>query len=220
MTLKTFVTRRVEDLSIISRMYTLNYDLLLYWALMQEDLEPPMEFDDGFRNPEDGPTDYVTWDSERSYTQTIHYLHGALHLFDAGVELQKYTWCNTGQALIEQIKEAVDSNRFPLFVAEGTAEAKLERIVHSLYLGKSMRGFGQIKNDLFVYGFSFGQSDDHILRLIGRNHVKQMFVSLYGDPDSEANKLIVQRAESIKNRRKKYELEIHYFDAAGARVWG
>jgi hypothetical protein len=202
--------------------YTLNYDLLLYWALMQDEL-PEMEFfeiEDGFRKPDEPDADYVAWDTGSSHTQTVYYMHGALHIFDAGAELQKYTWCNTQVALIDQIKAALDRNHFPLFVAEDTHLAKMERVMHSAYLGRAKSSFEKIGNDLFVFGFAFGESDDHILQLIGDNKVKQMFVSLYGDPDSEANKKIVQRAESVKARRRWNPLELKYFDAETAVVWG
>lgn len=201
--------------------YTLNYDLLLYWALMQDDL-PPFEvlrFEDGFRKPEP-EADYVIWDSGSSHTQTIHYMHGALHIFDAGAELQKYTWSNTEIALIDQVKAALNNHTFPLFVAEDTHDAKMDRIMHSAYLGRSKSSFEQIANDLFVFGFAFGESDDHILQLIGKNKVKQMFVSLYGDPGSPANKMIVQRSESVKGRRGAYKLSIKYYQAETANVWG
>ncbi len=200
--------------------YTLNYDLLLYWALMQDELPAvqSLKFQDGFRNPEDD-TDYVTWDTANAPTQTVHYMHGALHVFDAGSELRKYTWCNTQVALIDQIKAALDANRFPLFVAEDTYTAKMERIAHSAYLSKSKSSFEKIGHDLFVFGFAFGEPDEHILRLVGANRVKQLFVSLYGNPDSETNRKIVERVESIKARRTKYKLETYYFDAVSAHVW-
>jgi hypothetical protein len=204
-----------------THVYTLNYDLLLYWALMQDELSPfeCLEFEDGFRKPE-ADADYVIWDSSSSHTQTIHYMHGALHIFDAGAELRKYTWCNTEIALIDQIKAALDNNSFPLFVAEDTHQAKMDRIMHSAYLGRSKSSFEQISNDLFVYGFAFGESDDHILQLIGQNKVKHMFVGLYGDPQSPANKKVVQRAESIKGRRHQHHpLDIKYYQAESARVW-
>ncbi len=202
--------------------YTLNYDLLLYWALMQDEL-PPMQFfelEDGFRKPEGQNADYVRWDSGTSHRQTVHYMHGALHIFDAGSELQKYTWCNTQIALIDQIKAALDGGQFPLFVAEDTYKAKMERIMHSAYLGKSKSSFEKIKHDLFVFGFAFGQADEHVLHLIGANQVMQLFVSLFGDPQSPDNKKVVERVESIKARRGKYKLETYYFDAASAHVWG
>jgi len=86
--------------------YTLNYDLLLCWAVMHTELEPAIKSDDGFRTPEDSAADYVTWEVENTDRQNIFYLHGALHVFDAEHELKKYTWINTGIRLIEQIRAA------------------------------------------------------------------------------------------------------------------
>jgi hypothetical protein len=209
-------------LNNFERIYTLNYDLLLYWALMQGELPPMEHFEhrDGFRKPEEPNADYVAWDSGSAYAQTVLYMHGALHIFDAGHELQKYTWCNTQIPLIEQIKAALDRDEFPLFVAEDTHKAKLERILHSAYLGKVKSSFEQITNDLFVFGFAFGESDEHIVQLMGRNKITQMFVSLFDKPSSDGNKKIIQRAESIKARRNKYKLEVKYFSAETAQVWG
>ena len=101
-------------LSQFSDFYTVNYDLLLYWALMQKELPPDIIFDDGFREPEDGPAGYVTWDVQKTGTQNLYYLHGGLHVFDAGSQLQKFTWCNTGIALVDQIREALTPDQFPL----------------------------------------------------------------------------------------------------------
>jgi uncharacterized protein DUF4917 len=79
------------------------------------------------------------------------------------VNSRSNTCCNTQIALIDQIKAALDRNDFPLFVAEDTYKAKMERIMHSAYLAKSKSRFEKIGNDLFVFGFAFGESDDHIL---------------------------------------------------------
>lgn len=88
--------------------YTLNYDLLLYWAQMHTEEGEDPDSDDGFRKPvDDFEAAYVTWDSTQSHDQNTWFLHGALHLFDAGTEIQKYTWVNTGIALIDQIRDAL-----------------------------------------------------------------------------------------------------------------
>jgi hypothetical protein len=94
-------------LSKFNLIYTLNYDLLLYWSLMRDDLELDILCDDGFRTPDEGPKEYVTWDIEKTIGQNIFYLHGALHLFDAGYELKKFTWKNTEVRLIDQIRDAL-----------------------------------------------------------------------------------------------------------------
>jgi hypothetical protein len=201
--------------------YTLNYDLLLYWALMQSEVEPETGSDDGFRQPEDGPEDYVTWEVDRTDSQNIHYLHGALHVFDAGAEVQKYTWCNTGLALIDQIRAALAADKFPLFVAEGSADEKLARIQHSGFLNRSYRSFAKIGGPLFIFGHSLAENDEHILHLIDKGKMNPIFVGLYGDPKSKANQAIISRAEQIPDRRStRRPATIQFFDAQSATVWG
>jgi hypothetical protein len=201
--------------------YTVNYDLLLYWALMHDEIPPLINSDDGFREPDDGPAEYVTWDVQKTGLQNVFYLHGALHIFDAGSELQKFTWSNTRIALIEQIRDALESDRFPLFVAEGSADSKLDKIQHSGFLNRAYRSFAKIGGSLFIFGLSFGDSDEHILRLLDRGNEKQIFVSLYGNPDSESNLRIVRRAESIMaHRPARRAVSVEFFGAASARVWG
>lgn len=208
-------------LAHFKRMYTVNYDLLLYWALMHEEIEPAIEFDDGFRKPDDGEAAYVTWDVQKTDKQSVFYLHGGLHIFDAGAELQKFTWCNTGVALIDQIREALRTGRFPLFVAEGSHESKLDRIQHCGFLNRAYRSFAAIGGSLFIFGLSLGDADEHILTLLDRGKMKHAFISLHGDPDSEGNARIVERAELMTLRRPANRpLTAEFFDANSARVWG
>lgn len=199
--------------------YTLNYDLLLYWCLMQSEVEPHVECDDGFREPYSGKEEYVTWEVEHTNDQCIFYLHGALHLFDAGSLLQKYTWSNTGVALIDQIRAALDEDKYPLFVSEGTADQKLARIQHSGYLNRAFRSFANIGGVLFIYGWSMGDSDEHIARLLKSTKLTHIFVGLYGDPAGKANKAIIERCRRFGGRGSK-TVEVAYFDAASANVWG
>ena len=204
--------------------YTLNYDLLMYWALMQNELgDDPVACDDGFRQPEGGPTTYVTWDVQNTRTQNIFYIHGALHVFDAGHELQKYTWVNTQVALVDQIREALGEEKYPVFVAEGDWKGKLDRIQHSGYLNRAYRSFGEIRNTLFVFGHSMAENDEHVLRLIERGNVTHLWVGIFGGPDSEGNRRIIDRAKQmndVRKARKKGALLVAFYDAASAEVWG
>ena len=219
------------------KVYTFNYDLLLYWTLMHEGDELDYDYvalkhDDGFRkDPDVADADYVEWQGEGAANrdQNVHYLHGALHLFDAGHQLQKYTWVNTGKALVDQANEALKKNAFPLFVAEGDSFSKLTKIMHSAYLHHNLKSFdgicktkAQRGKALFVYGHSFDKNDAHVLEKIGRGKIDHLFVSLFGSPDSEANSTIRTNVEAIAALRGPLapELKVTYFDAATARVWG
>lgn len=220
-----------DFLSNFKNIYTLNYDLLLYWAQMHNDegIEPTS--DDGFRKPEeDYDAHYVTWEPFNSHHQTTWFLHGALHLFDAGIEIQKYTWVNTGVRLIEQIRDALKRDYFPIFVAEGTSNEKLIRIRHNDYLAKAYRSFSEIGGALFIYGHSLAKNDDHFLKRIEKGRLTHLYVGIYGDPVSPSNKTIIARATrmahartnktSRSSRGRSSELSVSFFDAGSAKVWG
>jgi hypothetical protein len=203
---------------------TLNYDLLLYWALMQDELsDEEIPCDDGFRKPADDPgADYVSWDPDNSKRQNVRYLHGALHLFDTGPEMKKFTWIDTQIPLIEQVRDALKREFYPVFVSEGTSDEKVDRIRHNDYLCKMYRSFTEIQGALVVFGHSFDASDDHIFTdRIGRHgKTSQLYVSLHGDPRSAPNEGIIHRASALSPLRKgKWRLDVKFFDADTASVW-
>jgi hypothetical protein len=153
--------------------------------------------------------------------QNIFYLHEALHVFDAENELKKYTWVRTGIRLIEQIRAALQANLYPLIVAEGQSQEKMARILHSMYLSRGYRSFAKIGHNLFVCGLSFGENDQHWLDLMRKGQIRTLYVSLYGDPDSDPNRQIRTRANEISVARgTRRPLAVHFYDAASAHVWG
>jgi hypothetical protein len=220
-----------------SAIYSLNYDLLLYWTLMYGMNEGLLnaEPNDGFGKDidfEDGEysvSDYVVWQGDsNAHGQNIHYLHGALHIFERESEIEKFTWINTGKPLIDQTREALAENRFPLFVAEGGSNKKLTRISHSGYLYHSYKSFSQRMKTgdkkstacLFTYGVSFSENDSHIIKKVSNGKFNHLFVSIYGSPESDNNKKIIASVEAIKRKRKNQDFKINYFDADSAEVWG
>jgi Domain of unknown function (DUF4917) len=210
-------------LSNFGAIYTFNYDLLLYWVQMHvEEQVAALSADDGFRaSQDDFDASYVVWEPDQSYEQNTWFLHGALHIFDAGTEVQKYTWSKTGVRLIDQIRDALSRNYFPLFVSEGTSAEKYEHIRHSDYLAKAYRSFSSIQGALFVYGHSLAENDDHYLKRIQRGKVSHLYIALHGDPTSEGNKFIQRRAQQLTaGRTPRNPLAVTYFDAATAKVWG
>lgn len=207
--------------------YTLNYDLLLYWTVLNQRLDGV--FRDGFGEPETENADYVEWALGQEIKANVHYLHGALHLFAAGSRVRKVSWCRTGKTLKEQIAEQLKHDRFPLFVAEGTAEGKMTAISRNAYLSRSYRSFQGKGGDLFVLGCSLGDADTHIVRAIDGAQWRSLSVGIFGDPESEHNRALVNRCEAIATRRtqrtlrgkrKPPEFDLSFFDSASTAVWG
>ncbi len=204
--------------------YTLNYDLLLYWTLMHDEIAPDIKCDDGFRDPEDRDEEFVVWEVQNTNQQRIFYLHGALHIYDAGADLLKFTWRKTDIALIDQIKQSLAKRNYPLIVTEGTSTQKLERIQHSNFLGRACRSFAQVcsspSSSLFIYGHSLAPNDNHLLRFIDKGKIGKVFVGIYGDPNAANNQKIIERAQLFSTRRGvAYPVEVRFFDAGSAHVW-
>ena len=213
------------------QVYTLNYDLLLYWTLMHEDIPfgDPIELvtSDGFGNNEDDPhADYVVWQGETgAHSAKVHFLHGALHLFDAGNELQKFTWARTNERLIDQARVAINANKFPLFVAEGSSAQKKTKIRHNAYL---YQGYKQLtanaqqgQHCFFLHGHSLAGNDDHMLRRLGTGRFKKLYVSLFGPAEAPANAAIIAKANRIASLRAgRYPMELSFYDATSAKIWG
>ncbi|MBG6166912.1 hypothetical protein IWQ54_006614 [Labrenzia sp. EL_195] len=165
---------------------------------------------------------YVSW--QEGDAATVHYLHGALHIFDASHEMTKYTWSKTDIPIVEQVRAALEEEKYPLFVAEGHSRDKLDKIMHSAYLHKALRSFSNISGSLFVFGHSFDDNDDHVLKKIPEGKITDLFVGLYGDPNSESNKRIIAKAFSFADYRaeipRKNKLDVRFFDVGTAKVWG
>lgn len=212
------------------QVFTLNYDLLLYWTLMHDDPEGQeirLAMNDGFGNDEDDPdADYVVWQGETgAHSARVHFLHGALHLFDSGTELKKYTWIRTAKPLVEQAREAINNNAYPLFVAEGTSDQKKTKIRHNAYLYQGFKqltaNVDQAKPCFFIFGHSLAANDNHILNRLARGRFPKLYVGIYGDPMSAENQQIMARANALATQRNaRSPLTVEFYDAASAQVWG
>lgn len=213
-----------EFLKNFDRIYTLNYDLLLYWTILNFVHEG--KFGDSFHegSPED---DYVVWEIGDEISAKLIYLHGALHLYDSETEIRKFTWSRTDKALKEQILEALEQDLFPIIVAEGTSKEKMEVILHNAYLSRGFSSFKKIGGQLFIFGHSFKNNDEHILNAIEEGKVEHLFISILKSEKEENKNQIFSRAQLMKIRRdalskksrKVKPLNLYYFDADSAQIW-
>jgi hypothetical protein len=202
--------------------YTFNYDLILYWVYMHflgHNLTP-LKSDDGFRTDWDDNS-MVTWEIGREHQQSLYYLHGAMHIFkDEKANIQKYTWQNGNKTIGQQVKESIEINKFPVFISEGTQEHKLKRIKEDGYLSRSFSSIKSITGDLFIFGHSIRDEDDHVFEIVNSNKgIKNIFISLFGNAESEGNKKIIQKINNWRNEIKIKDRKYIFFSSASANVW-
>ena len=106
----------VEFLKEFTNVFTTNYDLLLYWALL---IDRPYPFKDGFGRNADTPAEYVVFVEPNTDDKFIYLLHGALHLTTVDGEVRKFVWKSTGIPLKDQVSDALENKQYPLVVSEG-----------------------------------------------------------------------------------------------------
>ena len=204
--------------------FTTNYDLLLYWVLMRQAVNNPT---DGFGKELLNPVE-VTLGEEAEWTdliwgpnassQNIHYLHGALHLFDEKHEIHKeqYSW---DAYLLENIKTRLDRGSYPIFVTAGNGNDKLEHIRHNRYLSHCFDTLSKTDGSLVTFGFNFGEYDEHIIDALNRaNHHRSntppklwsVYIGTYSETD----------VEHIRSIEHKFHAKVRIYDARTADVWG
>ena len=169
---------RIQVLDNEGEIFSTNYDLLLYWVLMRHNFPNAVDgFGRELLNPvevsrkQDGDwSRELRWGPNKS-GQNIHYLHGALPLFDAGAEIEKEQYGEEGY-LLENISTRLDAGEYPIFVTAGSGDEKLKLIRHNRYLSHCYDQLCEIDGSLISFGFGFGQYDEHIIQAINKaSHV-------------------------------------------------
>lgn len=204
------------------KIFSTNYDLLLYWVLMRSNNKICI---DGFgRDKEDGqefvPAEEAVYSELRwgkyKKEQNIYYLHGALHIFDMYNEIIKQEY-DGNNYLIEQIKKLMEKESYPIFVTAGNGDEKLNHIMHNYYLANCYDSFCNIPGSLITYGFNFGEYDEHIIQAINKaakakdfnKRLWSVYIGVYSEDDKK-------HIESIKS---KFKCKVHIFDSKTAKVW-
>jgi len=221
--LRNFFPREgTEDLF---RVFTLNYYLLLHWLIFPASTtKSGYDFNlQGYKVSDQfgGPSQYcpggrVIWREMEICNATFFYLHGALHLLEKGGQTQKLTW-GRGESLANIIRRSfIVERNIPLFVSEGDAIAKKNRIRRSDYLSHCMQELATSASEkegcFFVYGWSFGKQDDHIKKILAKGHFETLYVGLH---PIDAEK-VDERVNELKDWRRSCtgkDLEVIYFPA-------
>ena len=202
--------------------FSTNYDILLYWVLMRSNISNAI---DGFGRYADENTlsDFetdiewseLTWGPNKP-KQNIHYLHGALPLFDTGPTVIKEQY--NGHHILENIKKRVENKQYPIFITAGNADDKLSHILHNQYLSYCYEKLSTITGSLVTFGFNFGKYDDHLIEAINmavkfdtvrKDKLWSIYIGVYSEEDEK----------HINSIKKKFNCKVNLFDAKTAGFW-
>jgi hypothetical protein len=145
-----------------SAVYSTNYDLLAYWAVMHED--DGAGFKDFFWGGGDNSFDPTDTGVPGTATR-VYYLHGGVHLrtkVDGGTRKHVAAL----GALLDEFPTSFDSDEVPLLISEGAAADKLDAIRRSDYLSFAYGRFAEHSGGLVIFGQSLGDEDDHLVNVI------------------------------------------------------
>jgi hypothetical protein len=160
-----------DELSNYPIVYSTNYDLLIYWAVM-------------FGN-RGGFKDYF-WSNAFAVNNTdfrgddtaILHLHGGLQ-FQKSIDGKTYkVRSDGGGSLLDKFGTSMSDDTTPLLISEGTAEDKVRSIYKSDYLSFAHSKLIRHKGSLCVFGHGLSIEDRHIVEAINHSDAGLIAVSI------------------------------------------
>jgi hypothetical protein len=181
--------------------FTTNYDLLVYWAIMAD---RPDDFRDYFWG-NGGPTFAPTDTAVRGNATRVLYLHGALHLYHGVNGVTSKEVAGQFVNLLDLFGRRPDG--VPLCITEGTSPEKVAAIGRSSYLSFALRQLGRAHGPMVLFGQSLGTVDQHVADAINNNPTRTVAVSIF---PVDAVRTIQEKTHLI---RMLPQADIHFFDS-------
>lgn len=213
-----------EYLEKDGKIFSTNYDLLLYWILMRnESINAIDGFGKELLNPveakrgEEAELGDLNWGKNKS-DQTVFHVHGTLPIFDTGIEIEKEVYKNR-KYLLENIKERMINKEYPIFVTAGDGNEKLKQIYRNRYLTYCYENLSNITGSLISFGFNFGEYDDHIIEAVNKaakrgaqsgEKLFSIYIGVYSEQD----------LEYIKSIQDKFDCKVNVYNSKTANIWG
>jgi hypothetical protein len=209
--------------------YTLNYDLLLYWVIIRANLTS--SFRDGFTRIRGGLP--LVWNGQR---QNLFHLHGGLHIHKIAWNLEaskdyeaisdydyiKLDNVERDNNLVDQIQEKLNQEIYPVTVAEGDSVSKKQRIIGERILRQSYLNFKRLNGALYTFGVGLDKNqDDHLIEAIESSDLSDVLLGVYQPThqiltaiDAKFSQLNFQRGQ---NRLS--SIRVRYYDTASLSIW-
>ena len=183
--------------------FTTNYDLIPYWAIMQEDVWRFRDLFWGDNNTFDPNNTALVADR-----CVIYYLHGAIHLVELLDGKTKKLTAN-GINSLSELFDLAHPEYFPLFISEGTSAGKLSRIKRNDYLRFAFEKFQALDGNLVVLGHSLNKDyDQHLIDALSGSELTSMAIGVW--PHQKAEEIRVLKSRLLAEISKK---KVYFFDS-------
>lgn len=199
------------------RVFSLNYDLIVYWAYIAAHSAARNSVVDGFINQE-FTDDIASFAASYRASTLVLYPHGNLTLYQTpATKKEKKVHREANQDLLAAISYRWRTGVIPLFVSEAKSDQKAAAIAKSPYLSV-------VNNDVLpdsgpsvtIYGWSMSKQDVHILRRLGSGNYTRAAVSIRPASPSAADTMAHARAELDAQASIN---DVVFFDAASPGCW-
>jgi hypothetical protein len=188
-------------------LYSTNYDLLLYWAIMAEPRTRSIV--DLFWSGDDKDMfDAANTEVWASAAVRVFYLHGGLHLYRHAAGGTAKNIAHGGHNLLDLFGQLLEQGRTPLLVSEGTSADKLLTIRSSDYLTYCFDHFSAHEGRLVIFGHSLGEGDAHLVSAMRRWGRRRIGISVRQADESTLNDV------TAYYRSRLPDADLVFFDAA------
>ncbi|MCL5123965.1 MAG: DUF4917 family protein [Deltaproteobacteria bacterium] len=202
---------------------SVNYDLLVYWAMLAGNDFLGRCFKDCFL---EGEFQYDEWETFRTpitecgHSTLVFYPHGNLCLAsneaDSDIKIVAH-----GDNLLGTILDTWRSNEaIPLFVSEGTSRQKKEAIGRSRYLNTIYdQVLPTLGGNVLIYGWSMSENDEHLIRRLIKPNTKAVAVSVHVTGKTDGDIEETCKLSELKIHKYSRKAKVTFFNAEDHGCW-
>jgi len=215
--------RAAAFMSRFSTVLSLNYDVLVYWAMLVGNEDAPNRFKDCFLNTKF----QQDWEPFREPYRTngkatlVFYPHGCIALAAdlAGAEFKIHAEAD-GALLDAVFQRWRAGNTSPVFVSEGTTEQKCAAIHRSPYLSTVYEEvLPHLGESVVVFGWALRDNDDHLLDALCCCGVPRRFAVAANPGAANLDEVEARIRQKLAARLGPNEFELIFFDRSSPDCW-
>lgn len=192
--------------------YSLNYDLLLYWLRCYKQ---SYIGSDSFCNSTDHDDLIFSPDDNSNF----FFPHGALFLNRNGISATKVR-SSQFDPILAVVERNIDNGVFPVTVSEGTGKQKREVIRGNKYLSYCYDRLQKVEGDVFTFGCSFmNGKDEHIIQQLLRSPAENIIIGEYAPDRARAIQLLNEFEQVQKKQGHRRTVPVFIADTSDTRIW-